>query len=168
MEPPADVGAETVRAEQELKQAAHELKQAEAELQDAEDQPVAVSWRDVLLGLRWKRILLVAAGIFVAAMLVILTFELIAGRAVSTYTGGTEDGGARTSIPGMGGNDNGTDRDEQPAPTQAPDTEPSEDLPPTPAPTEAPSSEPPDEAPTTSEPTDEPTPTDPVSEPPAE
>ena len=36
---------------------------------------------------------MVAAGVFVLAMGAILTFELVTGRAVSTYTGGTEHGG---------------------------------------------------------------------------
>ncbi len=39
--------------------------------------------------------------IFVVAMLVILTFELVTGRAVSSYTRGS-DSGTRTSIPGLG------------------------------------------------------------------
>ena len=48
-------------------------------------------------GLRWKRIAAVAGGIFVVAMLVIVSFELVTGRAVSTYTGGSDSGPAPPS-----------------------------------------------------------------------
>jgi hypothetical protein len=61
-----------------------------------------VHWREVLVGLPWKRIGVVSVALFVAAMVVIVAFELTTGRALSTYTGGTADHGARTSIPGLG------------------------------------------------------------------
>ena len=83
-------------------QAEDELHQAEEQLADAEDEPEKLSWREVLAGLRWRRIAAVAAAIFVLAMVIIVTFEMVTGRAVSTYTGGT-DGNPRTSIPGLGG-----------------------------------------------------------------
>jgi hypothetical protein len=78
-----------------------ELHQAEQQLAEAEDEPVKPSWRELLTGLRWRRIATAAAVIFVAAMLIIVTFETVTGRAVSTYTGGT-DGNPRSSIPGLG------------------------------------------------------------------
>lgn len=86
----------------------HELDQAQAELRDARtdadsaDEQVKVSWREALAGLPWKRIAPVAAGVFVLAMGAILTFELVTGRAVATYTGGADKDQARTSIPGVG------------------------------------------------------------------
>ena len=82
-------------------QAEDELHQAEEQLADAEDETAKPSWREVLADLRWTRIAAAAGAIFVAAMLIIVTFELVTGRAVSTYTGGT-DGNPRTSIPGLG------------------------------------------------------------------
>lgn len=74
--------------------------------------PARVSWREAVKGLAWRRIGVVAAGVFVLAMGAILTFELVTGRAVSTYTGGTEQG--RTSVPGLGGADRQTDPSGEP------------------------------------------------------
>jgi hypothetical protein len=76
--------------------------------------PARVSWREAAAGLAWRRIGVVAAGVFVLAMGAILTFELVTGRAVSTYTGGTEHGGARTSVPGLGGADRSPDPSGEP------------------------------------------------------
>ena len=86
---------------QQQKRADDELHQAEEQLADAEDETVKPSWREPLAGLRWRRIAAAAAAIFVAAMLIIVTFEMVTGRAVSTYTGGT-DGNPRTLHPGPG------------------------------------------------------------------
>ena len=72
-------------------------------------------------GLRWKRIAAVAGGIFVVAMLVIVSFELLTGRAVSTYTGGS-DSGSRTSIPGLGGRHSTGTPDNDPHADEAPST----------------------------------------------
>ena len=96
-----------------------ELHLAEQELADAEDETAKPSWREVLAGLRWRRIAAAAAAIFVAAMLIIVTFEMVTGRAVSTYTGGT-DGNPRTSIPGLGGRSAPGTPDKSPTPTQSP------------------------------------------------
>jgi hypothetical protein len=88
--------------------------------------------------LPWKRIALITVGVFVAAMVAITAFELATGRAVSTYTGGT-DSDKGTTVPGLGG---GGD----PAPEEEPEEQPTSV--PTDQPSEAPSSEP------TTEPTD--------------
>lgn len=90
--------------------AAEDLAAAEVDLDRAQavlvDEPAEadqkLDWRGVLGGLPWKRIAAGAAAIFVVAMLVILAFELLTGRAVSSYTGGS-DPDRRTSIPGIGG-----------------------------------------------------------------
>jgi len=59
--------------------------------------------------LPWKRIALLAALVFVIAVVVISAVELIAGRSVSSLTGGT-DGKDRTSISGfLGDSDDGDD-----------------------------------------------------------
>jgi hypothetical protein len=106
-----------------------------------------VHWRETLAGLPWKHIGVVSATLFVAAMVVIVAFELTTGRALSTYTGGTADHGARTSIPGLGG-----------APAPAPSHRQ-----PTPAPTHQPSdaatTTAPDSTPTTPAPQQATTPT---------
>lgn len=116
----ADVAAgDDPAAEEELVEAGEDLDHAQAVLEDAasEDEDEKLGWRTVLAGLPWKRVVVVTSAIFVVAMLAILTFELITGRAVSTYTGGT-DGGRRTSIPGLG--DGGTAGDD---PIRAPEEE---------------------------------------------
>ncbi len=94
----------------------------EDELDDADGPP---PWRSVLRGLPWKRIGMGAIATFVAAMVVILAFELVTGRAVSSYTGGS-DSDRRTSIPGLGGGGGGDDRQDDPD-EQTP-TSPDEDV----------------------------------------
>ncbi len=116
-----------------------------------------LSSRGVLGGLPWKRIVVSATTVFVVAMLMILAFELLAGRAVSSYTGGS-DPDRRTSIPGIGGG--GDDAPEQPE-EQQPETPDGEE--------EVPPEDEPDEIEPTVEPTEpvpsEPTPSDPTLEP---
>jgi hypothetical protein len=102
-----------------------ELDLAEQQLADAEDETAKPSWREVLAGLRWRRIAAAAAAIFVAAMLIIVTFEMVTGRAVSTYTGGT-DGNPRTSIPGLGGRSSTGTPHRSPTPTPTPTRTPTQ------------------------------------------
>ena len=104
---------------QQRKRADDELRRAEQQLADAETETAKPSWRELLAGLRWRRIAAGAAAIFVLAMLIIVTFEMVTGRAVSTYTGGT-DGNPRTSIPGLGGRSATGTPDKSPTPTQSP------------------------------------------------
>ncbi|HZJ07201.1 MAG TPA: hypothetical protein VFD59_17260 [Nocardioidaceae bacterium] len=139
-------------ADQDLDQAEEDLEQVETE------GPQRASWKEIARGLNWKRIGLVALGIFAIAMAAIFTFELITGRSVSTYTGGSDDKGTGSSIDF--GNDN-----EEPAPTSTPGETPTvgpSETPsetPTEDPTEEPTSPAEEAAPTedpTSEPTDEP------------
>lgn len=91
-----------------------ELARAQQELQKAEAAGRAgVRWREVLSGLRWKPVLLASAGVFVLVMGVIVSMELMTGRALSSYTGGTSADGPRTSIPlpgGLGNEDTGDER----------------------------------------------------------
>jgi hypothetical protein len=105
--------------------------------------PPAGGFTTVLAGLPWKRIAVVATGLFVAAMVVILAFELVTGRAVSSYTGGS-DSDRSTSIPGLGGgrsqdDPDGDQDDPQPTPGATPSGEPDESTgeteQPTPSPT---------------------------------
>ena len=92
---------QALRAQREVEQAGDELAHAERELQDAEGETGRPPWREILTALPWKRISVGAAGVFVVAMLAIVSFELLTGRAVSSYTGGS-DPEARTSVPGLG------------------------------------------------------------------
>src|SRR5699024_10466249 len=72
-----------------------ELAQAQEALEEV-DEVERTPWREVLRELPWKRITLVSIGVFLAAMAIIVTFELVAGRSVSSFTGGAGDNGPRT------------------------------------------------------------------------
>ncbi len=145
--------AERTRTEQ-LQLADEDLNQAEEDLERVEtDGPQKPSWQEIVRGLRWKRIGLVALGIFLAAMAAILAFELIAGRSVSTITGGSDDG-ARTSV-NWGGGDSGDAP--APAPTHTPSDTPDEE-PTTGAATPTASPEPTPNEETSAPPTEEPVP----------
>ena len=56
--------------------------------------------RAVLGALSWKRVATVAAAVFVVAMVTITAFELATGRAVSSYTGGS-DRETGSTVPGL-------------------------------------------------------------------
>ena len=111
------------QADEQIAGAGEDLERAKVELEEAEEAPERIDWRTMLGGLPWKRIMLAAGAIFVVAMLVIVSFELITGRAVSSYTGGS-DNHQRTSIPGL---DGGGRKPAEPAPTTSPSQSPSED-----------------------------------------
>lgn len=85
---------------------------------DVDPDRVSVGWREALRGLDWKRISVVAAGIFAVVMGLILTFELLAGRSLSSYTGGSDPDGPRTSLSLFAGADRTRDSDleEEPKP----------------------------------------------------
>ncbi len=126
---PDEPAAGAAVTDEEVTAAGENLHPARAALEDAKNPPAA-GFTTVLAGLPWKRIAVVATGLFVAAMLVILAFELVTGRAVSSYTGGS-DSDRRTSIPGLGGGRGqddpaGEQDDPQPTPGEAPSGEPDE------------------------------------------
>ena len=140
-----------------------ELEDAERELDEAPEQ-ARPSWREAAAGLPWKRIAALAGGVFLVAMLVIVSFELATGRPVSQYTGGSSDHGPRTSIPGLGGG-RGASTAPTPTPTGTPTTGASTGAPtagasstttPTTGPTAGPSTTP-STTPTTAAPTAAPT-----------
>lgn len=64
----------------------------------------------------WRQVAVVAAALFVGAMVAITAFELVTGRAVSTYTGGS-DKDTRVTVPGV--KDQPT-RQQSPTPTPSP------------------------------------------------
>jgi hypothetical protein len=94
---------------------------APASLEPSEKEPPA--WREALRRLPWKRVALIAVGVFVVVMILIVGFELITGKAVSQYTGGTKQGGAGTSIPGWGGTSKPS---HTPTPTPTPSSSPTQ------------------------------------------
>ncbi|GAA3685845.1 hypothetical protein GCM10022237_50430 [Nocardioides ginsengisoli] len=97
-------------AERELDRAHRHLDAAGDELAGGEPGGDAPALAQPSRGqaLPWKRLAVAAATVFVIAMVAISAVELIAGRSVSTITGGTS-GSDRTSISGVlgGGSDSG-------------------------------------------------------------
>ncbi|MBJ7356071.1 MAG: hypothetical protein JHD21_01855, partial [Nocardioides sp.] len=142
--------------EGDLAHADERLDEVKEELGAIADEPTGLGWPDRFVKLPWKRITLAAAGLFVAALLAITAFELIAGKSVSSLTGGSEgDGPTIGRI--VGDSDEGTsDQDDQPPPKDEPSPSetstgtPSEQPTPTDAPTDEPSPTP---EPTTAVPT---------------
>lgn len=138
---------------QQLDRAEERLAEANRELDAAASGRAPLSKR--LAALPWRRILLVSGALFVVAIVVITVFELLAGRSVSSITGGSDDG--RTTIgttlddvgDGGQGRDDRPGRDESPdvpatptvggTPTQEP-TPNEQTTPPTETPSEAPTS----------------------------
>lgn len=60
----------------------------------------AVRWSEAVRGLPWPRLLAASAGVFVLVMGTIVAFEVVGGRALSSYTGGSSRAdGPRTSLP---------------------------------------------------------------------
>lgn len=88
------------------------------------DEPHGPGLRERLAMLPWKRISLGAAGLFAASVLAITSFELVAGRTVSSITGGS-DGGGGTTITRLGGGSGGGPSPDDQAPTDSP-TSPSD------------------------------------------
>ncbi len=111
-------------AERSAEQATRQLDEAAQEIENADPAEAGPSWREVLRALPWKRIAAVTAAVFVAAMVAIFVFESITGRAVSSYTGGS-DKGTSSTIPGLGGSAPSTD--ETPSPSPSPSAETSTD-----------------------------------------
>ncbi|MDN5895666.1 MAG: hypothetical protein L0H93_16785 [Nocardioides sp.] len=137
----------SVKAEvgNDLDHATEQLDEATSELEDATAETGALTWKERLAVLPWKRIAVAAVGTFLVAMLIITAFELLTGRAVSSYTGGSDskDG---TSISRLTGGNSGDDgdklekdqrKDQQKDPGQPTGTPETSD--PSTAPSEAPS-----------------------------
>ena len=136
------------------------LAEAKAELDTPEP-----GWRERLAALPWRRIGVAAAGTFVAVVLAITAFEVMTGRSVSSFTGGSSSNQGST-LGGVTGSGGGTGRPnhQQQSPTQAPTESPSQSA--TDQPSESPSATPTEAA--SSTPTSAPTPTPTESPSPAE
>jgi len=149
---PDESGLDT-EATEVLEEAEQQLEEARVELEQAADPDAAdatqdgLSLKERLAILPWKRVLLASAGLFVVAMVLLTSFEVIGGRTISSYTGGSSDRDGGTSF---GRTFDRRDRDDEPQqPAPSPTRQPSGTA--TQEPTEQPSDEP------TTEPTDEPT-----------
>ena len=157
-------GAGPATAATNLDHAEEQLAEAEADLGEALDDgrehsdddedevlegfpedDVKPAWRERLAVLPWKRIALYAAAAFAVALITIAAFELISGRSVSSYTGGS-DSDRNSTFRGGGGDDRKQEQNRD-KPTPKPD--PSESTTPTDEPTDEPT-ETPSETPTES------------------
>ncbi len=114
-------------ADEALVEAEHALESATSQEEDhpgvdeEDDQEAAPDAAETSKRLPWKRVALVAVAVFVAAMVAITAFELLTGRAVSTYTGGSDDETGST-VPGLG---NGSSQRQEDQPSQRPSESPS-------------------------------------------
>ena len=149
---PAARDSRLEHANERLADAREELEEEKAEeLEEASEVTSPLSWRERFTRLRWKRVALTALTLFVVSLLLITAFELLAGRSVSSLTGGSDSGD--TTIGQVSGHDSGSDDRKDPDNGPTGSSNPSE--------TSEPSDEPSDSAsPAQSQ---EPTPTDPAS-----
>jgi hypothetical protein len=85
-------------------------------LDEAEEDSRRPAWREALTRLPWKWIAMAAGAVFVITMIVILSFELLTGRSVSTYTHGSDGNGHHTSL-GFGSSSKAS---QSPTPTPTP------------------------------------------------
>ena len=116
---------DTEAQQSHLEHADEQLAEANQELDDAVAAAAPVSWRSRLAGLPWKRISYTAIALFLAAVLIITIFELIAGRSVSSMTGGSGNEGTtigHVRAPSGSGSD---DNPKEPDPTPSESSEPS-------------------------------------------
>ena len=106
-----------------LAHADEQLAEAREELVEASVVTAPVGWRERLSRLPWKRMALTAISLFLFALVLITAFEVVAGRSVSSMTGGSDSDD--TTIEQVGGSGSGGD---QPDPADQPtgSTSPSE------------------------------------------
>lgn len=158
--------------DEHLADAAEHLDGVRDDLDTMVEESAAPGWRERLAVLPWKRISLIAAGLFVAAILTITAFELVAGRSVSSITGGT-DGGHGPTIGRVVGDSGGhPSKEDEPAPpaespSEPASIEPSQEPAPTGLPTSEPTVVPDTPVPTASTTPDEAASPDPAATPPA-
>ena len=158
----------------DLAEAGKRLDQAQEQLDSVTNEDADPTWGQRFLMLPWKKILIIAVGFFVAAMLLITAFEAITGRTLSSFTGGSDEKGG-TSISRITGktskdvspekNRDQNDNEQSPGddPTAPSTTAPSDE--PSAQPTEPPSSVPSQQAPDEPAPEPEPAPEAPPVDP---
>ena len=114
---------DTEAQESHLDHAEERLAEAREDLDEVIEATSPVGWRERLSRLPWKHIWLVTLGLFLASMALITAFELVAGRSVSSITGGSESGDTtigHVSRPDSG-EDEPQDRDDQPTERHQPE-----------------------------------------------
>ena len=110
---------ELSEAEEALDEAQHPERPGEGH--SAEPEEAAADPSTWASRLPWKRIALIAAGVFVVAMVAISAFELVAGRAVSELTGGS-DSSKGSTVPGLAEGSGDRRREPSGRPTEGPTT----------------------------------------------
>ncbi len=88
-------------------EAQRELDEAESDLARSSDETGVPETLPLARRVPWKRVAIVAGSVFVTVMVAITVFELVAGRPLSTYTGGT-DARSGTTVPGLGASEDDT------------------------------------------------------------
>ena len=148
-------GAGPATAATNLEHAEEQLAEAEADLGEAFDDgrdhsddnedevlegfpedDVKPAWRERLAVLPWKRIAIYAAAAFAVALITIAAFELISGRSVSSYTGGSDRDSSSTFRRRRRRQQTG------PGPKQKPEPDPSDSTTPSDEPTDEPTESP--------------------------
>lgn len=124
-----------------LEHAGERLEEAHEELDAAALDAAPVSWRQRLERLPWRHILIGAGALFLVTLTVITVFELVAGRSVSSITGGSSDDSG-TTINHVRERGAGSDRD-KPDPSESP--QPTEEATPSENPGESPAETPTDD-----------------------
>lgn len=118
------VASDLARADAHLEGASSELDDS-VEEEPAEPAPLSVdpalpaahaAPKSGLGALPWRRVALLSAAVFVVAMLAISGFETLAGKSVSSLTGGTTTD-KRTSVTGLFGDSSGNRKQPTPTPT---------------------------------------------------
>lgn len=142
--------------ESHLEHAGERLAEANQELDAAALAATAgPGWRERFAALPWKHIAWVSGALFLAAIVAITAFELVAGRSVSSITGGS--GGGRTTIGhvrGGSGGGQGSGGSPSPSETTRPSDQPTQGASQTPTGTTTPTATP------TATPTETASPTD--------
>jgi len=147
-----------------LEHADAELVEAQIELDELSAEETArTPWKERLAALPWKRIGLLAVAVFVVAIVAITVFELIAGKPVSDFTGGSHHHSGTTFSDLGGGGKPARKQPSTPAPTggSTPSIAPTQGSTPSEAPTPSPTESvaPTTPAPSEAPPTEVPTPT---------
>jgi len=115
---PAARDSRLEHANERLADAREELEEEKAEeLEEASEVTSPLSWRERFTRLRWKRVVLTALTLFVVSLLLITAFELLAGRSVSSLTGGSDSGDTTIGQVGGGNSGGGDQQDPQDQPT---------------------------------------------------
>jgi len=112
-------------ADAHLAHADERLAEAKDDLDAIAEEPEQDTWGQRLSSLPWRKVLLVAGGLFAVTVVAITAFELLAGQSVSQMTGGTSDGGGTTVGQVGGGRSDHPRKDDttptdQPTPTEQP------------------------------------------------